>query len=426
MLFDSVKNTINQIIVGILIILSSSQLFGQDILYARETVNTLASKTFQGRGYINKGDSIAALWIRDEFARIGLNPFEKSYFQHFPFSVNTFPSSMEAEIDGIPIYPGSDFIVSPYSKGIYGNFNLIWMEDLLKIPEDKLENHLKKLNDSIFIVIDEKILNNRESKAFFKTQLKTFNAKGIIVTREKLTWGVSQIVEDFLVLEVIKNKISKNAKSINLNVENVLKEDYQSQNIIGYTDTADSFIVFTAHYDHLGKMGSETIFPGANDNASGVAVLLDLANYYYKSTKSSKYTYVFIAFAGEEAGLIGSKYFTVHPLFSLNKIKFLINLDLLGNGEEGITVVNGTQHKKEFETLVDINNKNGYLSAVKIRGKAKNSDHYFFTEKEVPAFFIYTLGKNKAYHDINDISETLLFPVYDELFHLITDFIATF
>ncbi len=196
--------------------------------------------------------------------------------------------------------------------------------------------------------------------------------------------------------------------------------------VIACTQAADSFIVFTAHYDHLGKMGKETIFPGANDNASGASVLLDLANYYTNKAETGNYCYVFIAFGGEEAGLVGSKYFTEHPSFALDKIKFLINLDLLGNGEEGITVVNGRLHKKEFETLVKINDEKGYLEAVNARGKARNSDDYYFTEKDVPAFFIYTLGKNKAYHDIYDKPETLLFPEYNDLFDLLTDFVSTF
>ena len=89
-------------------------------------------------------------------------------------------------------------------------------------------------------------------------------------------------------------------------------------------------------------------------------------------------------------------------------------------------MVNGTLHNKEFETLVEINNEKGYLSEVNIGGKAKNSDHYYFTEKGVPSFFIYTLGKNKAYHDIYDMPETLLFPEYNDLFHLLTDFVSTF
>ncbi|HIA36552.1 MAG TPA: M28 family peptidase [Flavobacteriales bacterium] len=426
MLFDLHKKTIKQAIVGFILLLSSSQLFGQDISYAKETTNILASEPFQGRGYINKGDSIAASWIKDEFERIRLSPFEKSFFQHFQFSVNTFPGAMEVRIDKTPLSPGKDYIVSPSSKGISGSFNLFWLQDLLKMEKNTLEKHIEKSNDSTFIVIDENDLKKGDPNAFFNVCLKSFKAKGIILIKDKLTWGVSQTSEAFLVLEVMKSSIPKKPKTIHLNIENVWVDNYRSQNIIAHTQDADSFIVFTAHYDHLGKMGHETMFPGANDNASGVSVLLDLANHYNNKTDSSNYCFVFIAFAGEEAGLIGSEYFTEHPLFSLNKIKFLINLDLMGNGEEGITVVNGTLHKKEFETLVEINNKKGYLTKVNIRGKAKNSDHYYFTEKKVPAFFIYTLGENKAYHDIYDIPETLLFPEYNDLFHLLTDFIATF
>lgn len=426
MSIDLNKKIYIQNIVGFLILLLASQVFGQDISYAKKSTNILASAPFHGRGYINKGDSLAASWIKNEFDRIGLTPFEKSYFQNFQFSVNTFPGAMKVRIDNTHLSPGKDYIVSPSSKGISGSFNLFWLQDLLKLEKNALEKHIEKSNDSTFIVIDEKDLNKGDPNAVFHVYLKSFNAKGIILIKDKLTWGVSQTSEAFLVLEVMKSSMPKKPKTIHLNIENVLEDNYRSQNIIAHTQPADSFIVFTAHYDHLGKMGHETMFPGANDNASGVSVLLDLANHYNNKTDSSNYCFVFIAFAGEEPGLIGSEYFTEHPLFALNKIKFLINLDLLGHGEEGITVVNGTLHKKEFATLVEINNEKGYLAEVNIRGKAKNSDHYYFTEKGVPSFFIYTLGKNKAYHDIYDIPETLLFPEYNDLFHLLTDFIATF
>src|SRR4030095_9120627 len=96
----------------------------------------------------------------------------------------------------------------------------------------------------------------------------------------------------------------------------------------------DSFIVFTAHYDHLGRMGKKALFPGANDNASGSAMIIDLARYYAQPANRPKCSLLFIAFAGEEAGLIGSRYYTENPILPLEQIKFLINLDLMGNGEE--------------------------------------------------------------------------------------------
>jgi Zn-dependent M28 family amino/carboxypeptidase len=156
-------------------------------------------------------------------------------------------------------------------------------------------------------------------------------------------------------------------------------------------------------------MGSKTIFPGANDNASGTALLLALAKRMVE--QPLEYTTVFIFFAGEEAGLVGSSFYVSQPVYPLSNIRFLLNLDLMGNGEEGITVVNATVFENEFKLLQEINNKGKLLVAINSRGKAQNSDHYYFTEKGVPSFFWYTLGKRKAYHDVNDIAETV--PLYE-------------
>ncbi|WP_235207325.1 M28 family metallopeptidase [Pedobacter sp. V48] len=181
-------------------------------------------------------------------------------------------------------------------------------------------------------------------------------------------------------------------------------------------------MVITAHYDHLGGMGNKTYFPGANDNASGISFLLSLAKYY--AANPQPYTMAFICFAGEEAGLLGSKYFTEHSLLALQKIRFLINVDMVGTGETGITVVNATIHQKEFSLLNQLNDKNKYLKKINSRGKAANSDHYFFTEKNVPAFFIYTTGGINAYHDIYDRPKTLPLTEYQDLFRLFVDFNA--
>ena len=168
-------------------------------------------------------------------------------------------------------------------------------------------------------------------------------------------------------------------------------------------------------------MGDATFFPGANDNASGISLLLNLAKYY--AANPQPYSIVFLAFAGEEAGLIGSKYFVENPLLPLKSIRFLLNVDLVGTGDEGITVVNASEFANEFALLNKINNEHKLLTAINARGKAANSDHYWFTEKGVPAFFIYTLGGIKAYHDIDDKAATLPLTEYKDLFQLIVKFI---
>ncbi len=129
-----------------------------------------------------------------------------------------------------------------------------------------------------------------------------------------------------------------------------------------------------------------------------------------------------MSFAGEEAGILGSKFYTENPLFPLKKIRFLTNLDLAGTGDEGITIVNATLHKKQFKKIGGINLEKKYLKKVSLRGPAANSDHYFFTQKGVPAFFIYTNGGIKAYHDVYDRSETLPLTEFNDYSQLLIEF----
>src|ERR1700748_1076181 len=174
-------------------------------------------------------------------------------------------------------------------------------------------------------------------------------------------------------------------------------------------------------------MGNKTMFPGASDNASGTSMMLELAGYYAKHP--AKYTMVFIAFAGEEIGLLGSKYFTEHPLMDLGKIKFLINIDIMGDATDGISVVNGKSYESEFKTLSDLNKvgTDGFsLKEVRQGGAAANSDHYFFTEKGVLAFFIFSMGGKGYYHDIWDKADKVTLKNIPQVGELLKRFIATF
>ena len=134
-----------------------------------------------------------------------------------------------------------------------------------------------------------------------------------------------------------------------------------------------------------------------------------------------------MAFSGEEVGLLGSQHYVRNPLFKLDKIKMLINLDMVGTGSDGIKIVNGSIYKKEFNKIRKINAKNKYLKAVNSRGESCNSDHCPFYKMGVPSFFIYTLGDEyKEYHNINDKAENLPLTKYPELFKLMRDYIIEF
>ncbi|MDB5014742.1 MAG: family peptidase [Daejeonella sp.] len=356
----------------------------QSSIEAKEIIDSLTSTFFNGRGYTKSGMQKSADYLKTQYMRMGLAPFGSEYIQTFYYPVNTFPDKMMVTIDHQLLIPGKDFIVSAESKGLNSKGKLI----------------------------------KKDSTTFVNQQQRL-----IIKLEDKLTWSVSKEETNYTVILIDKKALKREPKSFNVNVENKYVPNFSASNVCGLikgTDKPDSLIFITAHYDHLGGMGNSTYFPGANDNASGIALLLSLAKHY--SIHPPSYSIAFICFAGEEAGLIGSKYFTEHPLVELKKIKFLINIDLVGTGEEGITVVNGRIYEKQFQKLVDINNKDKYITKINSRGKAANSDHYWFTEKGVPAFFIYTLGGIKAYHDVNDRAETLPLTEFDDLQHLLIKF----
>jgi aminopeptidase YwaD len=415
-----------------LFILLSLQIKSQDLVYAKEVVKTLASDEMKGRGYVDTGDKKAATYIAKEFEKAGLKKFGKNYFQNFSTPVNSYPGKMELSVNGKTLKPGEDFLVDAGSPGISGSFDAVQLsaDELLK--DDVWANKAKSAAGKVLVI------DTYQKEKYDKDQLKKITdiigylqyssdnpAKAtIILTNDKLTWSGSTTLSRNASFLVKKSVVNSAVEKVQFNIENKFYKNYESQNVIGFIEGSkkDSLIVFTAHYDHLGMMGNSTIFPGANDNASGIAFLLNLMKYYCKNPP--KYTTVFMAFAGEEIGLVGSKYFTEHPIFPLKKIKFLMNFDLAGTGDDGIQVVNGKVYQSKFDVLTKLNSEGSLLKQVKIRGEACNSDHCMFHTKGVPCFFIYTLGGIQAYHDIYDKAETLPFTEFEDYFKLITKFVA--
>ncbi|MBR1798726.1 MAG: M28 family peptidase [Bacteroidales bacterium] len=203
----------------------------------------------------------------------------------------------------------------------------------------------------------------------------------------------------------------------------LVRAGYRSQNVCAYIPgETDSMIVFTAHYDHLGMSG-DTIFYGAHDNASGVAALLDLAR--LSNQQRSRFTRVFLFFGGEEAGLVGSRYFADLPLINLNKVKLLINIDLFCGGDEGMMVVNANDRATApyVDLLQSLNDDRGYAAKIGRRDNAPNSDHYYFTS-QCPAIFIYTLGgPYGGYHSPTDTCEGCGLRNYDNFMKLLRVFL---
>lgn len=184
----------------------------------------------------------------------------------------------------------------------------------------------------------------------------------------------------------------------------------ETRNVLGYLDNgADYTIVIGAHFDHLGlgKQGSSKaekpegqIHNGADDNASGVAGLLELARYFSLNDTIEPYNFLFIAFGAEELGLLGSKYFVEHPTLPLDKINFMTNMDMIGryNPDRGVGI-GGYGTSATWPGIFE-----GVTSDVKFftdRAGSGGSDHGSFYAKDIPVLFFHT-GGHDDYHKPTD------------------------
>jgi Zn-dependent M28 family amino/carboxypeptidase len=380
---------------------------------------------------VNKGETRAAFYIGSEFKRLGLQPPGGDYYQYFTIPVNTLPGSCALQIDGKSLQPGTEFMVSAFSPSIQGSYRLTLLTADFYEDDAAFTRFRKKDHTGSFILIDTAIIpfDRRAPLLEMIRQSNPFRSEGIAVVRDHFGWHVSGSgsQRSYVYLDILRKAMPDKASSLTIDVEAKFFPGYLTQNVIGFIPgsvSPDSFIFITAHYDHLGRMGRETYFPGAHDNASGVAMMADLAAHFSREGWKPEKTLVFVAFGAEEAGLLGSFHYVDNPLFAHNMTRFVLNIDLVGSGSKGIKVVNGTVHSHEFGLLQSLNRNQGYLAAVEARGPAPNSDHFPFYKMGVPAFFIYTMGDEYTeYHTVHDKAEGLPLTEYDDLFRLITDFI---
>lgn len=184
----------------------------------------------------------------------------------------------------------------------------------------------------------------------------------------------------------------------------------QGNNVIGFikgTAYPDSYIVVTAHYDHLGTRNGQ-IFYGADDNASGSAALLAMAAYFKQHP--AKHSILFVAFDAEEKGLVGSNYFASHPPLPLSSMLVNINMDMIGRNDNNEIYICGTWH---YPSLKKITDSIQALPPVKIllghdnpdKGKSQDwttqSDHYAFHKSKIP-FLYFGVEDHPDYHRASD------------------------
>jgi len=398
----------------------------------------LTDSSFHGRGYVHNGDKIAADYLEQEFKKLGALPAKKKYRQYFTHNVNTFPDSMRVTVNGKTLVPGVDYIVNENSGSAFKNYDtIIYLRSYDTLEETTWKQIVRSNSLVIWDLHRIDIGKNKENREIYSKASESIyeivDYAPVIVINDysKHTWSVGGEQLPFPIIQCLYDDFPKDSiTKVSVSIKNKMKHKYQSSNVIGIIKAKknckkEKYLVYSAHYDHLGRMGEKTYFPGANDNASGTTMLLCLME-YYKNNPPTDFNVMFIAFGGEEAGLLGSKAYVDDPLIPLEKIAFVMNMDIMGTGDEGITVVNATKHTKEFELLEKINAEKNYLVKIKKRGETSNSDHYWFDKNGVKSFFIYTMGGIQAYHDVFDKYETLPLTEFEDLKKMLIEFGESF
>lgn len=200
-------------------------------------------------------------------------------------------------------------------------------------------------------------------------------------------------------------------------------------NVIGYFDNkAENTVIIGAHYDHLGYGGEGSLFRdtikavhnGADDNASGVALLLNLAKKL--KDKNTKNNYLFMAFSGEEMGLLGSNYFVKNPTIDTKKVSYMINMDMVGRMKKDSSLaVYGTGTSPIFKQVLKAHNNDFKL--IQNESGVGPSDHTSFYLADIPVLHFFT-GQHSDYHRPSDDIETLNYEGMAKISNYIFDIIS--
>ena len=397
----------------------------QDLAHYKRVVKELSSARYQGRGYARGGANKAGKFLEKEFRRSGA---DEVTLQPFTIDINTFPGKMEMWADGKKLTPGVDFSMREYSPGVKGEFPVYHIDTLNFNPEQIFADLARKEYEGCLVDCDfwfayrHREVFSRLQKAgecpnagliqTWNSPIKFYKAYGHRVVDKPIIWMTPEAV--------------KGVSRVKVNVENRFLKDYGLFNVVARVDgeSHDSCYVFTAHYDHLGNLGRKVFYAGANDNASGTAAIVTLAAYYARHRP--KYDMYFIAFSGEDANLRGSEFYAQHPFVPLERIKYLFNIDMIGDNNPSLYCECSDEGLSGFRLFEKINGEKGHFRALDRGELAANSDHYPFASRHVPCIFLENRDGDAFpyYHTIYDNWQNAVFDSYAPLFRLVTDFVA--
>ena len=449
----------------------------------RNHVEYLASKELEGRYPGSCGDLASANYILECFLSQGLIPLELFGFQNFRLTTGIRKGHLNnlaiagrparADIDFMPLSISEDGEVSGtlvflgYGFRIHTD-SLSWddyegQETRGKIgvilygapePEDSSLTDPYEISGSIrtklllardagisaVILVAGPAYDDKDELIFGSMRESSAGLPVVRATRAYLNNYASQLGMTLEEAESILNKTRKTlSRPIRLFADiqtGVINKVSETQNIMAYIPASDTGeqqqrVIVGAHFDHLGMggIGSNSripdiraMHPGADDNASGVAAMIEIAGNLAGRAHELKRSILFIAFTGEEMGLLGSKFFIEHPAIDLHTVSAMFNFDMVGRPNDYFQVrISGTGTSYEADSLIDLMDS-GPIDYVRSPEGYGPSDHSSFYSADIPVFY-FTTGAHLDYHTPSDTSDKIDFEFLKTLTEQATELI---
>lgn len=456
----------NRLIIIPLLLITALGAVAQEPDRIQQHVRYLASEKLEGRRTGTKGATEAARYIAAEFGRLELKPVagtargrrsESRYLQQFPYvagvslgkgnaftfgkdklelGVDWLPLgfSSSAKVDGGVVFVGYGITSSELNHNDYAGVNASGKIAIaLQGTPDGANPHGRFAR---FEGVRWKAVTARNAgakallviakEANFKddrlTRLAYDNTAGdeaglpvVVISRQAADRLLKASGSSLSQLEETTTSRALTTE-INLTTD-VVRSEVAAYNVIGMLEGSDpvlkkEVIIIGAHYDHLGRGGegsgslartSGEIHHGADDNASGTAGVLELARLF--SAQKPKRTILFMAFGGEEEGLLGSNYYVNHPLLPLANTIAMINMDMIGRMKDRRLVIGGVGTAKEWRDIMAADTEKSFQLTLNEDGFGP-SDHSSFYARQIPVLFFWT-GTHSDYHKPSDTFEKI-------------------
>ncbi|MCK9612592.1 MAG: M20/M25/M40 family metallo-hydrolase [Bacteroidales bacterium] len=402
----------------------------------------LASDSMIGRETGTPGEWMARKYIESRFKEIGLQSlFDTSYFEAFEYFDSDFVDlGTFFELNGKALKLYLDYYPLGFSSNDTVSGEMVFVGTGIYNEREKVNDYagLGDLKNKIFIMdlaIPDKYLKNNDlwestQKVSRVNLAAERGAKAVIFFSSDKSYGIpvknpSFFIERCNIPVVFLMDASlidvKNPGKANVGVNIKRSGNRKAWNVGAYLDNhAEYTVVIGAHYDHLGMgfsgtrdAGNYEVHNGADDNASGVAGVLEIAEMLVHSDMKNN-NYIFLAFSAEEKGLIGSAKFLEKESYPQEKLNYMIDLDMIGRLDDKNNLkIYGTGTSNVWDDAID-RISNPEMKVTKIKTGIGGSDHTSFNQKQIPAIFIHT-GLHADYHKAVDDCELINFSGLNEV-----------